>query len=65
MPSTCASIFFYIWAGRELTAPQRVDDFPFDRNFAETRVIGNTVRTEGAFIRLGIGFVSTLFYLTS
>ncbi|BGP17305.1 hypothetical protein JCM10213_009091 [Rhodosporidiobolus nylandii] len=38
-----------------LGAINMVDDFPFDRNFAGTRVIGNTIKTEGAFIRLGIG----------
>lgn len=34
-----------------------VDDFPFDRDFKDTRVVGNTIRTEGAFIRLAIGWV--------
>ena len=33
----------------------RVDDFPFDRDFSNTRVVGNIIRTEGAYIRLGIG----------
>ncbi|GAA5913298.1 hypothetical protein JCM8208_005201 [Rhodotorula glutinis] len=37
-----------------LGAINMVDDFPFDRNFEQTRVIGNTMKTEGAFIRVGI-----------
>ncbi|GJN91414.1 hypothetical protein Rhopal_004435-T1 [Rhodotorula paludigena] len=37
-----------------LGAINMVDDFPFDRNFDETRVIGNTIKTEGAFIRVAI-----------
>ncbi|KAK4703215.1 hypothetical protein P7C70_g3012, partial [Phenoliferia sp. Uapishka_3] len=36
-------------------ATDGVDDFPFDRDFSNTRVVGNTIRTEGAYIRLGIG----------
>ncbi|GAA6059041.1 hypothetical protein JCM10212_001266 [Sporobolomyces blumeae] len=38
-----------------LGAINLVDDFPFDRNFEGTRVIGNHIKTEGAFIRLAIG----------
>ncbi|GAA6017692.1 hypothetical protein JCM11491_001170 [Sporobolomyces phaffii] len=38
-----------------LGAINMVDDFPFDRNFEGTKVIGNAIRTEGAFIRLAIG----------
>ncbi|KAM0754861.1 hypothetical protein T439DRAFT_321916 [Meredithblackwellia eburnea MCA 4105] len=38
-----------------LGAINMVDDFPFDRDFTNTRVVGNTIKTEGAFIRLGIG----------
>ncbi|BGP49235.1 hypothetical protein JCM10450v2_005118 [Rhodotorula kratochvilovae] len=37
-----------------LGAINMVDDFPFDRNFEDTRVIGNTIKTEGAFIRVAI-----------
>lgn len=38
-----------------LGAINMVDDFPFDRNFEGTKVIGNSIKTEGAFIRLAIG----------
>ncbi|GAA6024696.1 hypothetical protein JCM10207_009222 [Rhodosporidiobolus poonsookiae] len=38
-----------------LGAINMVDDFPFDRDFTDTRVVGNRIRTEGAFIRLAIG----------
>ncbi|GAA5987057.1 hypothetical protein JCM11641_007825 [Rhodosporidiobolus odoratus] len=38
-----------------LGAINMVDDFPFDRDFTGTRVIGNRILTEGAFIRLGLG----------
>ncbi|ORY89615.1 hypothetical protein BCR35DRAFT_350075 [Leucosporidium creatinivorum] len=42
--------------GRDvLGAINMVDDFPFDRDFTDTRVVGNTIRSEGAFIRLAIG----------
>lgn len=43
--------------GRDLLgAINMVDDFPFDRDFTNTRVIGNVIRSEGdAFIRLAIG----------
>ncbi|GAA5824404.1 hypothetical protein JCM11251_000407 [Rhodosporidiobolus azoricus] len=37
-----------------LGAINMVDDFPFDRDFEGTKVIGNTIKTEGAFIRVGI-----------
>ncbi|GAA6043455.1 hypothetical protein JCM8097_002867 [Rhodosporidiobolus ruineniae] len=37
-----------------LGAINMVDDFPFDRDFEQTRVIGNHIKTEGAFIRVGI-----------
>lgn len=40
-----------------------VDDFPFDRDFTDTRVVGNTIRTEGAFIRLAIGCVKNEYAL--
>ncbi|GAA5867321.1 hypothetical protein JCM8547_003306 [Rhodosporidiobolus lusitaniae] len=42
-----------------LGAINMVDDFPFDRNFENTRVIGNRIKGEGAFIRLGIGMGPT------
>ncbi|KAL8293491.1 hypothetical protein RQP46_000192 [Phenoliferia psychrophenolica] len=39
-----------------LGAINMVDTFPFDRDFTNTRVVGNVIRTEGdAYIRLGIG----------
>ncbi|GEM08066.1 bulb-type lectin domain containing protein [Rhodotorula toruloides] len=37
-----------------LGAINMVDDFPFDRDFTETRVIANKIKTEGAFIRVAI-----------
>ncbi|SCZ89674.1 BZ3500_MvSof-1268-A1-R1_Chr9g10546 [Microbotryum saponariae] len=38
-----------------LGAINMVDDFPYNRDFSNTRVVGNTIRTEGAYIRLAIG----------
>ncbi|GAA5864028.1 hypothetical protein JCM1840_000673 [Sporobolomyces johnsonii] len=42
-----------------LGAINTVDEFPFERNFEQTRVIGNKISTEGAYIRLGIGCGTT------
>ncbi|GAA5955955.1 hypothetical protein JCM21900_002630 [Sporobolomyces salmonicolor] len=42
-----------------LGAINMVDEFPFERNFEQTRVIGNKISTEGAYIRLGIGCGTT------
>ncbi|KAI5475663.1 Bulb-type lectin domain containing protein [Pseudohyphozyma bogoriensis] len=42
-----------------LGAINLVDDFPFEQDFTGTTVVGNTIRTEGAYIRLGIGIGST------
>lgn len=44
-----------------LTLFDRVDDFPFDRDYSNTRVVANTIRTEGAYIKLAIGYVVPLF----
>ncbi|KAG0665170.1 hypothetical protein C6P46_000267 [Rhodotorula mucilaginosa] len=37
-----------------LGAINMVDDFPFQRDYTETRVISNVIRTEGAYFRVAI-----------